>query len=68
MQMQQAWTLHVLYASQGPYQFYHIMSILGAEITYIHTLEDVLLVVQQRFQRVVETYNLLAALVVKQTP
>ena len=44
------------------------MSVAGAEIANIHTIEDILLVGQQGFQGVVEPDNLLSAAFVKDSP
>ena len=68
MQMQQSRPLHLLYPAQRPDQLHHIMSVLGTEVADIHSLEDILLIIQQRLQRIVETYNLLATLIIQQPP
>lgn len=66
--MKQFRALHVADASQGLNQFYHVVSVLRTEIADVHTLEDVLLVVQQGFQAVVESNDAVAAVLVEQAP
>ena len=44
VQMQQLGTFHILHLSEDAYQLFHIMSVEGTEIAYIHTFEHVLLV------------------------
>ena len=50
------------------HQFDDVMTVAGAEVAYVHTFEYVLLVADKRFQRVVETDELLPAVLVEPTP
>ena len=61
-------TFHVFQDPECMYQFDDVMTVAGAEVAYVHTFEYVLLVADKRFQRVVETDELLPALFVEPTP
>ena len=59
---------HPFQCFQRVYQFDDVMSVAGAEIANIHAFEHVLLVADERFQRIVETDEALAAFLVEPSP
>ena len=61
-------TFHVFQDPERMHQFDDVMTVAGAEVAYVHTFEYVLLVADKRFQRVVETDELLPAVLVEPTP
>ena len=60
--------LSCLSGPERMHQFDDVMTVAGAEVAYVHTFEYVLLVADKRFQRVVETDELLPAVLVEPTP
>ena len=59
---------HFFQCPQRVYQFNDVMTVAGAEITNIHAFEHVLLVADERFQRIVEADEALAAFLVEPSP
>ena len=64
VQVQQLRTAHVLDLPEYAHQFLDVMSVEGAEVAYVHALEDVLLMRDGTLQRVRESDESLAAVVV----
>ena len=67
VQMQQFWAFHVLQLLQHAHQLHHVVPVVRAYITDVHALEDVLLVGECRLQRVVQSDDSLAPVVVHHT-
>ena len=63
VQMEQFWTFHVLQLPQDTHQFFDIMTVKRAEITDVHTLENILLVGDGRFQGVGQTNHSASAVI-----
>ena len=65
MQMQQLRTFHFLELLQQSYHLLDIMTVERTEVSDIHSLENVLLMAQCRFQRIVQADDALLAVVVE---
>ena len=68
MKMQQPRPLHILDATQRLHQSNHIMPVLRSEIANIHTLKHILLIMDKRLDRIVETQQPLLPLVRQPAP
>ena len=65
VQVQQFGAFHILKLVQHPYNFLDIVPVEWAEVAYVHTLEEVLLLGKSRLDGVVQANNALASLVVQ---
>ena len=65
MQVEQLRTFHFLELLQQSYHFLDVMTVERTEVSDIHSLEDVLLMAQCRFQRIVQADDALLAVVVE---
>ena len=65
VQVQQFWPFHIFKLVQHPYHFLDIVPVEWAEVAYVHTLEEVLLLGKSRLDGVVQANNALASLVVQ---
>ena len=57
MQVQEFGTVHIFDFAQNAYQFDDIVSVRRSEIADVHAFENILLIGQQRFHRIVEAQN-----------
>ena len=64
MQMQELRSAHFLQLPENAHQLLHVMSVERSEIADVHAFEDVLLVGQCRLQRIVQSNEAFAAVVV----
>ena len=67
MQMQQLRTAHVLDLVQYAHQFLHVVPVERTEVTYVHTLKDVLLVRDGTLDGVGKTDDTLLTIVIEHT-
>ena len=65
VQVQQFRSFHIFKLVQHPYHFLDIVPVEWAEVAYVHTLEEVLLLGKSRLDGVVQANNALASLVVQ---
>ena len=63
VQVKQFRTAHILQLSKNTHQFNDVVAVERSEITDVHTLENVLLTSQSRFQRIVEANQSLPTLI-----
>ena len=68
MDMKYFRAFHILDFAQGSHEFYDIVPVHRPEIPDVESLEDILLVGKERFQRIVEPYYRLAPCVVEESP
>lgn len=54
--MEQSWPFHLFYVPQNLHYLYYIVAVEWTEITYIETLENILLLGDEGLQRVAESY------------
>ena len=57
MQVQEFGTVHIFDFAQNAYQFDDIVSVRRSKIADVHAFENILLIGQQRFHRIVEAQN-----------
>lgn len=68
MNVQQSRSRHVLDASEGVHQRDDIMSVLWSEVPYVDTLEHIVLIVDEGFDGVVQTYDTLFTILGEPSP
>ena len=60
--------LHVFDFRKDAHEFFHVVAVGWAEVADVHALKDVVLIGEQRFERIVETQDAPATLIAEHAP